>query len=198
MAYNKNYDLVISKEIVEKSLNKENELIDIEKRLKKIEDSVGHFQYVNYNTKSITEIINSSVDFIETKLNKTDEERGKIIEELLKVLDEYKTTKGIILLRAGNFIKIKESYLMLGLYEQYETIFEYIKKRLKAIKIIHESSDTFNENLDFLKEQMAENEKSFETLGKNYGETFEEFKNLEDVLEKVKGIDARVSKMLME
>ena len=95
-------------------------------------------------------------------------------------------------------LKIKELYAIYEVYENYDEIMKYIKKRLMAICDIHEKSTNFNEDLEFLKKLVEDNEKQFAILGKRYNETFEELGGLENILKELKDIDKYFAPLLVE
>ena len=66
-----------------------------------------------------------------------------------------------------------------------------------AIMDMHEKSINFNNDLDFLKKIIEENEKQFGILGKKYSETFEEIAGLENILKELKNIDKYFGQLLV-
>ena len=95
-------------------------------------------------------------------------------------------------------MKIKELYAIYEIYENYDEILKYIKKRLMAIVDLHEKSTDFNSDLEFLKKLIEDNEKQFVILGKRYNEAFEELGNLEIILNELKNIDKYFASLLVE
>ena len=95
-------------------------------------------------------------------------------------------------------MKIKELHAIYEIYENYDEIMKYIKKRLMAICDMHEKSTNFNADLEFLKKLMEDNEKQFTDLGKRYNETFDELGGLDDILKELKNIDKYFAPLLVD
>ena len=92
---------------------------------------------------------------------------------------------------------MKELYAIYEVYENYDEVMLYIKKRLLAILDMHEKSTDFNNDLEFLKKIIEENEKQFNILGKQYSETFEELAGLENILKELKNLDKYFEQLLI-
>lgn len=95
------------------------------------------------------------------------------------------------------FLKMKELYSILEIYEHFDQIFEYIKKRIKAIKEIFDSSDQFNNLLENLKVQISKNEESLQKLYNKYSETLGYFGEFEGVLKEIDALDNEFKQLLI-
>lgn len=69
------------------------------------------------------------------------------------------------------YIKLKELYSTLELCENFDQIFEYLRKRLIAIKSIHEQSDQFSTLVSNFENSMKLTEQKYTNLLKVYDET---------------------------
>ena len=173
-----------------------NELLEIEKELAKIENIVGK-KKLNKNeeigmTKTLKQLI-KTVDDDKFKYYKE-----KSLKQLNGVLDELLEEKEKTNNISEYSLKIKELHTIYGIYENYDEILNYIKKRLMAICDMHEKSVNFNSDLEFLKKLVEDNEKQFATLGKRYNETFDELGGLEDILKELKSIDKYFTPLLVD
>ena len=173
-----------------------NELLEIEKELAKIENIVGK-KKLNKNeeigmTKTLKQLI-KTVDDDKFKYYKE-----KSLKQLSGVLDELLEEKEKTNNISEYSLKIKELHTIYGIYENYDEILNYIKKRLMAICDMHEKSVNFNSDLEFLKKLVEDNEKQFATLGKRYNETFDELGGLEDILKELKSIDKYFTPLLVD
>ena len=124
--------------------------------------------------------------------------KEKSLKQLNGVLDELLEEKEKTNNISEYSLKIKELHTIYGIYENYDEILNYIKKRLMAICDMHEKSVNFNSDLEFLKKLVEDNEKQFATLGKRYNETFDELGGLEDILKELKSIDKYFTPLLVD
>ena len=124
--------------------------------------------------------------------------KEKSLEELNIVLDELLNEKEISKEISEYSLKIKELYSIYEVYENYDEILQYIKKRLMAISDMHEKSTNFNSDLEFLKKLIEDNEKQFEALGKRYNEAFDELGGLDEILKELKVIDNYFAPLLVD
>ena len=115
---------------------------EIEDKIALIEKEVGEWDKFK-NPNSIYDEVSKLIIFCDTKLEKNQDTRDRLLSSMNELLDHFVKEKETCMEISEYFIKIKELYSMLELYESFETVFEYIKKRLKAIKAIHENSDKF-------------------------------------------------------
>ena len=169
---------------------------EIEDKINYIEKEVGEWDKFK-NKNNIFEEINSLMLICDQMKEETQEENTRKVLVLNNILTRYIQEKESGMEISEYFIKIKELYNMLELYESFETVFEYIKKRLKAIKVIHENSDKFNDNVKELNEKIKKNEEKFKELGDKYKETLNEFSKIEEVIKELNTIESNLSKLLI-
>ena len=176
--------------------NFDNELLEIEKELTNIENIVGKKKLNKNDDINITKLLKQLTKTINDK--KFQIYKEKALTDLNEILDELLKAKIDSSETSEYFLKIKELYAIYEIYENYDEIMKYIKKRLMAISDIHEKSTNFNDDLEFLKKLVEDNEKQFALLGKRYSETFEELGGLEAILKELKDIDKYFAPLLVE
>ena len=176
--------------------NVENEISEIEKELTRLENIVGKKKLNKNEELTFNQIIKQLTKTVQDSLFQSCKEKS--LEELNKVLDELLEEKEKSLDISEYFLKIKELYSIYEVYENYDEILQYIKKRLMAISDMHEKSTNFNSDLEFLKKLIEDNEKQFEALGKRYNEAFEELGGLDDILKELKVIDNYFAPLLVD
>lgn len=177
------------------SNNFEKNILEIEKELTKIENIIGTKKLDMDENLNITQILNKLLKTVSEK--KFSLFKEKTLTELNEILDEVIKEQEISSEISQYFVKLKELYAIYEVYENYDEIMKYIKKRLMAIIDMHEKSINFNNDLDFLKKIIEENEKQFGILGKKYSETFEEIAGLENILKELKNIDKYFGQLLV-
>lgn len=177
------------------SNNFEKNILEIEKELTKIENIIGTKKLDMDENLNITQILNKLLKTVSEK--KFSLFKEKTLTELNEILDEVIKEQEISSEISQYFVKLKELYAIYEVYENYDEIMKYIKKRLMAIMDMHEKSINFNNDLDFLKKIIEENEKQFGILGKKYSETFEEIAGLENILKELKNIDKYFGQLLV-
>ena len=177
------------------SNNFEKNILEIEKELTNIENIIGIKKLDMDENLNITQMLNKLLKTVSEK--KFSLFKEKTLTELNEILDEVIKEQEISSEISQYFIKLKELYAIYEVYENYDEIMKYIKKRLMAIMDMHEKSINFNNDLDFLKKIIEENEKQFGILGKKYSETFEEIAGLENILKELKNIDKYFGQLLI-
>ena len=177
------------------SNNFEKNILEIEKELTNIENIIGIKKLDMDENLNITQMLNKLLKTVSEK--KFSLFKEKTLTELNEILDEVIKEQEISSEISQYFVKLKELYAIYEVYENYDEIMKYIKKRLMAIMDMHEKSINFNNDLDFLKKIIAENEKQFGILGKKYSETFEEIAGLENILKELKNIDKYFGQLLV-
>ena len=201
--YQKNVDTTIHQMFMNKffyenndiSNNFEKNILEIEKELTKIENIIGTKKLDMDENLNITQMLNKLLKTVSEK--KFSLFKEKTLTELNEILDEVIKEQEISSEISQYFVKLKELYAIYEVYENYDEIMKYIKKRLMAIMDMHEKSINFNNDLDFLKKIIDENEKQFGILGKKYSETFEEIAGLENILKELKNIDKYFGQLLV-
>ena len=176
--------------------NFDNELLEIEKELTNIENIVGKKKLNKNDDINLTKLLKQLTKTINDK--KFQIYKEKALTDLNEILDKLLNAKEGSNDISEYSLKIKELYAIYEVYENYDEIMKYIKKRLMAICDIHEKSTNFNEDLEFLKKLVEDNEKQFAILGKRYNETFEELGGLENILKELKDIDKYFAPLLVE
>jgi uncharacterized coiled-coil DUF342 family protein len=177
------------------SNNFEKNILEIEKELTNIENIIGTKKLDMDENLNITQMLNKLLKTVGEK--KFSLFKEKTLTELNEILDEVIKEQEISSEISQYFVKLKELYAIYEVYENYDEIMKYIKKRLMAIMDMHEKSINFNNDLDFLKKIIEENEKQFGILGKKYSETFEEIAGLENILKELKNIDKYFGQLLV-
>ena len=176
--------------------NVENEIAEIEKELTRLENIVGKKKLNKNEELTFNQILKQLTKTVQDSLFQSYKEKS--LEELNIVLDELLNEKEISKEISEYSLKIKELYSIYEVYENYDEILQYIKKRLMAISDMHEKSTNFNSDLEFLKKLIEDNEKQFEALGKRYNEAFEELGGLDDILKELKVIDNYFAPLLVD
>ena len=170
---------------------------EIEDKIALIEKEIGEWDKFK-NPNSLFNEVDRLIVFCDTKLEKNQDTRDRLMSSMNELLDHFVKEKNTCMEISNYFIKIKELYSMLELYESFESVFEYIKRRLKAIKAIHENSDKFSSNVKMLNNKIENNEKNFKVLGEKYSQTLEEFSKIEEIVKEVNTIEDKINKMLIK
>lgn len=176
--------------------NLDNEILEIEKELTNLENIVGKKKLNKNDDINITKMLKQLLKTINDK--KFQIYKEKTLSDFNEILDKLLNAKEVSSDISEYSLKIKELYAIYEIYENYDEIMKYIKKRLMVICDIHEKSTNFNDDLEFLKKLIEDNEKQFVILGKRYNETFEELGELENVLKELKNIDKYFAPLLVE
>jgi hypothetical protein len=176
--------------------NVENEISEIEKELTRLENIVGKKKLNKNEELTFNQILKQLTKTVQDSLFQSYKEKS--LEELNIVLDELLNEKEISKEISEYSLKIKELYSIYEVYENYDEILQYIKKRLMAISDMHEKSTNFNSDLEFLKKLIEDNEKQFEALGKRYNEAFDELGGLDEILKELKVIDNYFAPLLVD
>ena len=192
------HEIFINKQFLESndiSNNFEKNILEIENELVKIETIVGSKKLDMNENINITQTLNRLLKIVNEKKFQLFKE--KTLTELNQILDEVIKDRELSSGISEYFVKLKELYAIYEVYENYDEIMLYIKKRLLAILDMHEKSTDFNNDLEFLKKIIEENEKQFNILGKQYSETFEELAGLENILKELKNLDKYFEQLLI-
>ena len=168
----------------------------INNKLKQLEEQIGEWNILKHNNTIIDEV-KQMVTFCESKLQMTQDEKAKIVNEIKMKMNEFIKEKESAIEITEYFIKVKELYKMLEMSDSFENVIEYLKKRLKAIKVIHEDSDKFSYNVNKLKSQLDKNELTMKELGMCYDETMNAFGEIEKIYQDIQSIDSKLNKYLI-
>ena len=191
-----NKNLLDNNKNTELSNNIDNEILEIEKELTKIENIVGKKKLNKNEEITMTRMLKQLIKTINDK--KFQILKEKALTDLNQVLDELLKIKEESIDISEYSMKIKELYAIYEVYENYDEIMKYIKKRLMAISDMHEKSTDYNADLEFLKKLIEDNEKQFDILGKRYNEAFEELGKMENILIELKNIDKYFAPLFIE
>ena len=191
-----NKNILDNNKNVEISNNIDNEILEIDKELTKIENIVGKKKLNKNEEIDMTRMLKQLIKTINDK--KFQILKEKALNDLNQVLDELLKAKEVSIDISEYSMKIKELYAIYEVYENYDEIMKYIKKRLMAISDMHEKSTDYNSDLEFLKKLIEDNEKQFVILGKKYNEAFEELGGMENILKELKNIDKYFAPLLIE
>ena len=175
--------------------NFEKNILEIENELTKIENIIGTKKLDMNENLNITDILNKLLKIVNEKKFQLFKE--KTLTELNQILDEVIKEREISIGINEYLIKLKELYAIYEVYENYDEVMLYIKKRLLAIIDMNEKSTDFNNDFEFLKKIIEENEKHFNILGKKYNETFDELTGLENILKELKNLDKYFEQLLI-
>ena len=168
----------------------------ITNKLKQLEEQIGEWNMLKHNNTIIDEV-KQMITFCESKLQMTQDEKAKIVDEIKTKMNEFIKEKESAIEITEYFIKVKELYNMLEMSDSFENVIEYLKKRLKAIKVIHEDSDKFSYNVNKLKSQLDKNEITMKELGTCYDETMNAFGEIEKIYQDIQSIDSKLNKYLI-
>ena len=191
-----NKNILDNNKNVEISNNIDNEILEIDKELTKIENIVGKKKLNKNEEIDMTRMLKQLIKTINDK--KFQILKEKALNDLNQVLDELLKAKEVSIDISEYSMKIKELYAIYEVYENYDEIMKYIKKRLMAISDMHEKSTDYNSDLEFLKKLIEDNEKQFVILGKKYNEAFEELGGMENILKELKNIGKYFAPLLIE
>lgn len=83
------------------------------------------------------------------------------------------------------------------MYEHFEQVFEYIKRRMGALKEIFDSSDQFVSILDEIQSRITKNEKKYKLLLDKYENVLKTFEEFEKILNDIKLLDNELKGILI-
>ena len=201
---NINYEIVSNPEIIMENLtNRVNELEDM---VSNLEQSIGnwnmviftlsyYFQYSHNESISIT--LTKLIYFIATKMTEKYDKKYQTFVECGKIISDFIEKKKEKIESGSYFLKIKELYSILEFCENFDKVFNYIKKRLVAIKEIHDNSDQFDNLLGNLNETVENNQKKFLNLLNQYEDTVKTFEEFQKILNEVKQLDDRMKTLMI-
>jgi hypothetical protein len=141
------------------------------------------------NNENIGLTLIKLLNFTSSKMNEGYEIKYQIFKECGGMISHFLEKKKEKLETGSYFLKIKELYSILELFEHFDQAFDYIKKRMKAIKEIYDSSDQFNSLLEQTTKLLLQNEEKFNKLLKQYEETLAVFEGFNEVLHELAEIE---------
>jgi hypothetical protein len=132
--------------------------------------------------------------FTTSKSNERYEKKYQAFKECGHVLTNFIEKKKEMIEKGSYFLKIKELYAILEVYENFDQVFDYIKNRLRAISDVYEQSGQFSNLLQTLSQKITENEKRFTGLVQKYETVLKEFENFYTTLKEIEEIDSIIKK----
>jgi hypothetical protein len=122
-------------------------------------------------------------------MNEKYEKKHQAFKDCGNLISSFLDKKKELLDSGSYFLKIKELYAVLELCENFDNVFDYIKKRLRGIKEICDNSDQFNTLLQSLQNKIISNEERFQKLLIIYEDVLNEFSEFETILNEIIEID---------
>jgi hypothetical protein len=130
-------------------------------------------------------------------MNEKYEKKYQIYKECGALINQFLEKKREKIETGSYFLKIKELYSILEMYESFDQVFDYIKKRLRAIKEVYDNSDQFTAMLKNLQDTLTKNENRFQALVKKYEEVLKDFEEFDLVLKQLEELDQLIKKKLI-
>jgi hypothetical protein len=134
------------------------------------------------------------ITFTTSKNNERYEKKYQAFKECGHILTTFIEKKKELIEKGSYYLKTKELYSVLEIYENFDQVFEYIKNRLNAIRDVFEQSGQFNNLLETLNSKIQENENRFMKLISQYEKVLKEFENFGDLFKDIQEIDNIVKK----
>jgi DNA repair ATPase RecN len=129
------------------------------------------------------------LNFTTSKSNDRYEKKYQAFKECGNILTTFIDKKKEMIDTGSYYLKIKELYSILELYEHFDQVFDYIKNRIIAIKEIAEKSDQFNNLLEALNQKIKANQDRFNNLLNKYDKVLKEFESFNIVFKEIEEID---------
>ena len=122
-------------------------------------------------------------------MNEKYDKKYAIFKEFGNLVNSFMEKKNDLITNGSYYLKIKELYNILEVFAQFDSIFEHLKDRLKAIKAIHDKSDQFKSLLDTLNNLIKNNEVNLGILSSKYETTFKSFEDFNNLILKINEFD---------
>ena len=129
------------------------------------------------------------LDFSLSKLNEKYDKKYSTFKECGSLISNFVEKRTDKLKIGSSFIKIHEIYIVLELQEEFELVMDYMKKRLRAIKLIYDNSDQFQINMTDIQNKIKSNQQKFHKLIEKYEETIKNFEEFDSILKEISEID---------
>lgn len=113
------------------------------------------------------------------------------------LINNFYEKKNEELIMGSYFVKIKELYSILELCENFDLVFDYIVRRFKAIKNIHDQADQYDTLIKNLNSSLEKVETKFKILKDKYGEMSGEMNKYKEVLEKFEEVEDKIKKSIL-
>lgn len=137
------------------------------------------------------------MDFSLAKLNEKYDKKYQIFKECGNLINNFIDKRKEKLDIGGYFLKIHDIYLVLELQEEFDSVLDYIRKRLKVIKLIYDNSDQFQTNLTNIQNKIKSNQEKFSNLMEKYDETIKNFEEFDGILKEITNIDKVLAETLI-
>jgi hypothetical protein len=138
------------------------------------------------------------LNFTAAKMTEKYDKKYQTFKDCGMLISTFLDKKKEKLENGSYFLKIKELYSILELYEHFDHIFDYIKSRLKAIKKIYDSSDQFQNLLNNLQDSIKDNEDKYAKMIREYEATIHSFEDLNSILKDLNEIDSEIKNRLVK
>lgn len=137
------------------------------------------------------------MDFSLAKLNEKYDKKYQIFKECGNLINNFIDKRKEKLDIGGYFLKIHDIYLVLELQEEFDSVLDYIRKRLKVIKLIYDNSDQFQTNLTNIQNKIKSNQEKFSNLMEKYDTTIKNFEEFDGILKEITNIDKLLAETLI-
>ena len=137
------------------------------------------------------------MDFSLAKSSEKYDKKYNTFKECGSLISDFVTKRQEKIQIGGLYVKINEIYSVLELEEEYDSLINYIKKRLIVIKMIYNDSDQFQINIKNIEEKIKENSEKFEIMLKKYDETIKNFKEFDSILKEFSQLDKSIADLLV-
>jgi len=137
------------------------------------------------------------LDFSLSKLNEKYDKKYSTFKECGSLISNFVEKRTDKLKIGSSFIKIHEIYIVLELQEEFELVMNYMKKRLRAIKLIYDNSDQFQINMTNIQNKIKSNKQKFQKLIDKYEETIKNFEEFDSILKEISEIDKDLAETLI-
>ena len=143
--------------------------------------------------------LNKLITFVLTKMNNEKfsyEKKYQTSKDCANLINSFIEKRKDKIMIGSYFLKIKELYILLEQCENFDIMFDYIKKRLIAIKSIHEQSDKYAGLLDSLTKTIESTEQKYKELLNLYDETLKNLEEFETIMQEMNVLDNEMKELL--
>lgn len=137
------------------------------------------------------------MEFSLSKSNEKYDKKYKSFKECGDLIIEFVPKRQEKIQIGGLFLKINEIYNVMELEEEYDSLINYIKKRLMVIKMIDNDSNQFQINIKNIEEKIKENSEKFEIMLRKYDETIKNFQEFDSILKEFSQLDKSMADLLV-
>lgn len=168
-----------------------NRVGELEDLINKLEKTVGNWDMFKLH-KSISMTVSNLISFISSKSTERYDTQYQIFKSFGYMISGFVEKNEEDLEIGSTFAKIKETYLVYEMKEQFAGVLEYMKQRLEAIKDVCYTSEQFNSSVNELDRLINSNEKQIKVLNEKYKDTLDSFEELDTILNQLKEIDLKI------